>query len=226
MTDGSPWASALALWRAFRHRLAPHYSVELRAAVGDASTLLDVGCGVASPIRKFAERLPHTVGVEGYEPALDASRAAGIHDEYRLVDARRLADTFERRSFDVVLAVDVLEHLSRDEGFDLLAAMEGIARRRTVVFTPNGHVHQDEIGGNPLQAHRSGWSVEDLAAAGYEAIGVHGLKLLRREEARFRWRPKRVWRLVSDLTQPVVRRWPRAAYHLLAVKDVSVPPAP
>ena len=156
-----------------------------------------------------------------YEPALAASRAAGIHDEYVLLDVRELEIAFEPRSFDVVLAVDLLEHLTREEGLALLEAIERIARRRTVVFTPNGHVDQDDIGGNPLQVHHSGWAVEDLRSAGYDVIGVHGLKLLRREEARFRWRPKRVWRFASDLTEPVVRRHPSAAYHVLGVKDVS-----
>ena len=212
--------AVVARWRSFRGWLAPNYSVVLRTAIGDAATLLDVGCGAASRIRNFPERLPHTVGIDAFEPALEASRASGIHDEYRLVDARRLADAFDPASFDVVLAVDVLEHLTREEGVALLRAMEQIARKRTVVFTPNGHLDQGALGGNPHQAHRSGWEVEDLRSAGYDVIGVHGLKLLRGDEARLRWRPMKFWRLVSDLTQPVVRRWPGAAYHLLAVKDV------
>jgi hypothetical protein len=36
--------------------------------VGSSETLLDVGCGFNSPVRKFAGKLKHTVGIDCYEP--------------------------------------------------------------------------------------------------------------------------------------------------------------
>ena len=60
-----------------------------------------------------------------------------------------LAELFPPTSFDVVVAVDVLEHLERTDGFDLLEAMEQLARQRVVVFTPNGFVAQGAREGNP-----------------------------------------------------------------------------
>jgi len=221
-------ASALARkrWRSFRGRRAPGYAIELERAVDNPATLLDVGCGFDSPIASFARRVPYSVGVEGYEPALLASRNAGTHDDYRLLDVRQLAGEFEPGSFDAVLAVDLLEHLSTEEGLALITTMETIARRRVVVFTPNGFVPQGDVGGTPLQAHRSGWTVGALRALGYSVIGVHGLRFLRSEEASIRWRPRRFWALVSDLTQPVARRLPSTAYHLLATKQLGASSQP
>jgi SAM-dependent methyltransferase len=221
MTLGRVPARSREEWRSLRRRLSPHYAVELEAAVGEPTTLLDVGCGACSPVRAFTRRIPHAVGVEGYEPALLASKAAGIHDEYHRLDVRRLADQFEPESFDVVLAVDLLEHLSSEDGLALLSTMETIARVRVVVFTPNGFVPQGDVGGNPLQVHHSGWRLSTLRSLGYDAIGLHGLRFLRDEEASIRWRPRRAWSLVSDLTQPIARRVPSTAYHLLAIKQVS-----
>lgn len=219
MTRDRTTASVRQQWRRFRSRLAPHYSAELEKAVGRPATLLDVGCGARSPIDAFSVRLPYSVGVDGFEPALRASKAAAIHDEYRQLDVRRLDASFEPRSFEVVLAVDLLEHLEAEEGVELLAAMARIASKRVVVFTPNGFVPQGVIGGNPLQIHHSGWNVATLRSLGYDVIGVHGFKFLRSHEASIRWRPRRFWSICSDLTQPVARRRPSTAYHLLAVRQ-------
>src|SRR4051812_38661444 len=132
------------------------YEEHLEAALGDAESVLDVGCGANSPLGRFARRPPVAVGVDLHEPSLERSRAAGFHDEYRRLDVLRIADEFEPDSFDAVVAFDLLEHLSAEEGRGLIAAMEKIARRRIVLLTPNGFVPQDVYDDNPLQAHRSG----------------------------------------------------------------------
>ena len=82
-------------------------------------------------------------------------------------------------------------------------------------------MHQEALEGNPWQVHRSGWTPADLRRRGYTVRGVHGLRLLRGEEAQFRLQPRRVWSLVSDLTAPFARVVPSVAYHLLATKDVG-----
>jgi SAM-dependent methyltransferase len=201
--------------------LAPSYELHQQRAIGTASTVLDVGCGANSPLGRFGVRYPHSVGVDLHGPALERSRLAGIHDDYLAVDALELTEHVAPRSFDAVVAFDLIEHLDKENGLTLLAAMERIARRRVVVFTPNGFLPQEPADGNPFQRHRSGWSARDFRDLGYQVRGVNGLRLLRGERASMRWRPRRLWGLVSDLTQPVVHGRPSLAFHLLCVKEVS-----
>jgi methyltransferase family protein len=208
-------------WRRARAALAPPRWREFDAAVGDADTVLDVGCGDDSPLGHFAGRFRRLVGVEADSAAAERARARGIHDEVRVLDVRSLADELEPGSYDAVVALDLLEHLEKLDGGALLAALEGIARRRVVVFTPNGFVPQDDVGGSEWQRHRSGWTAAELRARGYRVTGMQGLRPLRGALGDARWRPRRAWLLVSDLSQPLARRAPRLAYHLLAVKEVQ-----
>jgi SAM-dependent methyltransferase len=214
--------STRARWRRVRSTLSPPYQEVLEQAVGDAETVLDVGCGVDSPLLHFRRRARWTVGVDAHEAAVAASRAAPVHhDEYRVADVRAIGEEFDAGTFEAVAAFDVLEHLDDDAALELLRAMERIASRRVVVFTPNGFLAQGAVAGNPYQVHRSGWTVDRLRGLGYTVAGVHGVRWLRGEEARIRWRPQRVWHLVSDVTQPVAARAPRLAFQLVAVKEVA-----
>jgi predicted TPR repeat methyltransferase len=213
-------SAARRRWRRARYRLSRPYQFVIEDAVGDAETILDVGCGDDSPIRLFRRRR-QTVGVDVYAPAIERSRAVGIHDEYHEADVRTIGELFGKRSFDVVMAIDLLEHLDEPSAIQLLASMEDLARQRVVLFTPNGFVDQGTRDGNPWQVHRSGWTAERLAHLGYQVSGVHGLKWLRGEEAQVRWRPERLWHLVSDMSEPLAARLPSIAFHLLGIKRIS-----
>src|SRR5688500_9881031 len=70
-------------------------------------TLLDVGCGSYSPVQTFNKRL-HTVGVDAFEPSIEESRRKGIHNEYVKMNVLEIDKKFEPKSFDVVIATDVI----------------------------------------------------------------------------------------------------------------------
>jgi hypothetical protein len=194
---------------------------ELEAEIsGSCRTLLDLGCGYDSPIRRASPRLERSVGVDLFEPYLQRSVAAGIHTEYRCMNVMDVGAGFAPGSFDCVVALDLIEHLSREEGFRLLQLMETLATRKVIVFTPNGFVPQDAIDGNPFQRHRSGWTVGDMRERGYRVRGIYGWKPLRGERAEPRWRPRRLWGTLALWTQPLVRNRPEHAFHLLCVKDL------
>ena len=52
---------------------------ELRRSLRDCQSVLDVGCGNASPLRTL--RVAHLVGLEGFEPACQEAQAKATHDE-------------------------------------------------------------------------------------------------------------------------------------------------
>jgi SAM-dependent methyltransferase len=206
---------------AVRVAIAPRYETHQQRAIGDVESVLDVGCGANSPVGRFSVGYRRTVGVDCFQGAIEASRRKGFHDDYLAVDALELERHIPPRSFDAVVAFDLIEHLERDQGLELLRMMEQVARLRVVIFTPNGFLEQEASDGNPFQVHRSGWTPEDFRARGYDVRGVHGLRHLRGQKGSMRWRPSRFWGMVSDLTQPVVYRRPSLAFHLLCIKEVG-----
>jgi SAM-dependent methyltransferase len=185
----------------------------------DCRSVLDVGCGEDARLMKLVPGIPRSVGVDAKIPQ-DPHAAFG-HTEYRQLDIRSLGDHFPSRSFDCVVALDVIEHLDRADGLRLLESMETIAGKKVVVFTPNGFLPQPPAVDNPHQEHLSGWTTDDFEPRGYEVIGVNGWKPLRGPYAEVRWRPRGIWRRISMLTQPLVDSHPRRAFQLLCMKDVA-----
>lgn len=187
---------------------------------GNLESVLDVGCGSSSPIRSFSSRIPKTVGADGFLPSIEKSRAQGIHGDYvQVPDFAKIQDHFKPKSFDAVVALDVIEHFEKPQALEFIRKLEAIARKKVVLFTPHGFLAQGVYDGNDFQLHRCGFEVEELKALGYRVIGVHGWKPLRGEFADIRLKPKRFWTLLSWLTQPFAEKNPKAAFQLLAVKE-------
>jgi hypothetical protein len=145
----------------------------------------------------------------------------GIHTDYVQLDVTKLRDRFEPGSFDCVVALDVIEHLSREDGLRLLESMEQIARKKVVVFTPNGFLYQPPEPGNPHQEHISGWTVEEMRAHGYDVIGIAGWKPLRAAYVKPRFRPHALWERVALLTERRFEDQPDRAFQILCVKTIA-----
>jgi hypothetical protein len=59
--------------------------------------------------------------------------------------------------------------------------MENVAKKKIIIFTPNGFLRQDEYDGDKLQIHKSGWTVDEFKKLGYEVKGINGWKPLRKK---------------------------------------------
>jgi cyclopropane fatty-acyl-phospholipid synthase-like methyltransferase len=189
--------------------------------VGTCDSVLDIGCGSGSPLKHISREFSRTVGVDGYTASIERSRAAGIHQEYHQLDLLQVGQHFAPKSFDAVIALDVIEHFDKPEGYRLLEMMESLARKRVVIFTPNGFLPQDEWDNNVHQVHRSGWEVYDFELRGYRVTGMSGLKPLRGAFALPRIRPARLGSRLSILTEPLATRVPQLAFQLFAVRDME-----
>jgi len=198
-------------------RLFPNIFVLMRRELEGCKTVLDLGCGHHSPLQVC--KIPFSVGVEMFEPSLLESRRMRIHSQYIRADIRNVA--FKPKTFDAAIAVEVLEHLSKEEGARLVSQMEAWASKKIILTTPNGYISQDPYDNNPLQEHRSGWNVEELRRLGFNVYGSAGLKWLRGDKGHVKYRPAFLWERLSDITQPVVYRCPRFAFQLLAVKTTG-----
>jgi len=200
-------------------KISPSVLEELERTLNDCNTVLDVGCGSSSVIRSLKNKI-YTIGIDAWQQSINASKDKGIHDEYYTLDALRIGNKFAENSFDSVIAWDLIEHLTKEEGYKLIAMMERIARRRVIIYTPNGFLLQEEYDYNPWQVHKSGWTASEMECLGYKVIGVSGWKPLRGKYSLVKWRPRRFWETISYLTEPFVRHRPTYAFQLMCVKNL------
>lgn len=204
----------------FGHFRDHSHKILAKEIIGSCKTLLDLGCGASSPIQEFAAALQYTVGVDYFKSSINKSEDKQIHDEYRLMNVLNIDTEFEENSFDGVLAYDLIEHLSKEDGLKLISMMEKIARKKVIVYTPNGFLPQRAYDGNQYQIHLSGWRIEEMKAMGFRVIGINGWKILRGERAQIRWRPTFFWRRISFLTQIITTKYPQYAFQILCIKDL------
>lgn len=194
------------------------FMLALRNALLDCDSILDVGCGVRHRLQELG--VPNTVGLEAYPPACEEARRQKTHDQLVLGDARNLATRFHPRQFDACIALDIIEHLTKDDGLQLMKDMEIIAGKRVVFFTPNGFVPQSHHANDDLQEHLSGWEPGEMRRCGYEITGQLGPKTMRGDYHSIR-RPAIFWGAVSVLCQCTwIRRQPEAAAAILCVKEL------
>lgn len=190
----------------------------IRKALRDCESLADVGCGDASPLRVIGFT-GHTIGIDGYLPSVEASRRRKIHKEYIL--AGILETGLPSKSVDAAMALDVIEHLQKEQGDLLIRELERIARRRVLLITPNGFLPQEPKDGNQYQRHLSGWTPEDLQQRGFAVRGIYGLKALRGEWQDVSFRPRFIGWTLSKLSEPLVYKHPQRAAAVLAIKELA-----
>ena len=103
-------------------------------------------------------------GIEGYRTYLTP-----VHDyAYNRVligNAMDILPTIPDRAYELVLAVDILEHFSAPDGRAFIAHCLRISSRAVLVSTPKLFVHQ-EVAANPLENHRSVWIESELHSLG------------------------------------------------------------
>lgn len=197
----------------------------LREELKNCETILDLGCGPSSPLRYCKAK--YSVGVDAYIPYIKESRELKIHDRYINEEITKLS--IKPKSYDAVILIDVLEHLTKSEGNRLIKNMEKWAKKKVIINTPNGYLPAYDSA-NHYQSHKSGWDVEEMKKKGYKAYGMAGLKFLRKKTApdntknecfvTMRFRPRSFWFLVSGLSQLITYHFPKHAFEVLYIKHI------
>ncbi|HID99661.1 MAG TPA: methyltransferase domain-containing protein [Thiotrichaceae bacterium] len=187
----------------------------------DCHKVLDIGCGNHSPLMYITP--PHTfcVGIEKYKPDLEIAKQSQTHDEFYELDALNCKENLGENQFDICVAFDVIEHFTKKEGLQLLADMEQMASKRVIIFTPNGFLPQQGFEKGDFQEHLSGWDVDEMRTLGYNVIGLNGLKSLRTQHYRLKYKPQAFWVIVSWLTQFYCRNHPHQAAAILCWKNIK-----
>jgi SAM-dependent methyltransferase len=101
--DDSPWKANHIATLLDRHGIVPQ-------------TVCEIGCGAGEILRELSTRLDPSTRFTGYEISPNAYRLCSRKSNARL--AFRLANLLEEeQSFDVVMAIDVFEHVEDYFGF-------------------------------------------------------------------------------------------------------------
>jgi ubiquinone/menaquinone biosynthesis C-methylase UbiE len=133
---------------------------------------LDIACGFGKWGRfiKEGSYASYSVGLDIWRPYLTKIKEQHIYADLILADATSLP--FKERSFDVVVACEVIEHLSRMQGNLMRIECERIACEKVVLSTPNYNYEQHAVRGNPFEEHVSFWKDSDFKKAGYKVRGI------------------------------------------------------
>lgn len=134
--------------------------------------VVDLGAGKRdSPISEQVKKIKcnHLISVEAFEPYLEvllhAEHNALIHD---VVKAHIIGSYYKIPSCDLVLMIDVIEHLDKLDALNLIDELKK-KTKMIILFTPEG----DTIGysnhdmGNALQEHKSAWLPDELESLGF-----------------------------------------------------------
>jgi len=206
----------------FFGHMQDHYARVLEKEVAEYKSLLDVGCGAYSPVKRFSKKMKYVIGVDIFEPSIEKSRAAGIHHDYVKADVLELDKHFDEGSFECVVASDLIEHLTKEDGNILIEMMEKIASKKVVIYTPNGFFPQRAFDNNEYQVHISGWEIEEMKQKGFRIIGINGYKKLYGEFGKMRWKPEVFWGRIALMSQKCLEKKPKNAFGIMCVKDIEV----
>ncbi len=186
----------------------------------DCNSVLDIGCGYNPQMKILTSRMQKSVGLDVFLPSIEKAKLIQTHSEFVLEDVKTYLEKMPNNSFDAVIALDLIEHLTKEEGFWLMKQMERLAIKKVIIFTPNGFVPQTPYDNNPFQEHLSGWEIEEMEKEGYKILGFGGYKKLRGERFSIKFKPRIFWKYFSFGTQLFLHNKPKNAYSILCVKNL------
>lgn len=137
---------------------------EVERTVLEVDSVLEFGPGIR-PNTRYAKRW--YLAVEPHHEYVEVLLAQGL----MVLQATALQALQFIQKVDTILLIDVLEHMERREGEEVLRLCLEKARKQVAVFTPLGfQVQQYSPGekdawgmdGQHWQTHRSGWTPEDF----------------------------------------------------------------
>jgi len=200
----------------------------LKKELKNCSTVLDLGCGPSSPLKNI-KNITYSVGVELFTPYLELSKSQKIHSKY--LQKNILDLDFPKNSFDAVILIEVLEHLSKQDGQKVLKLANKWAKNKVIISTPNLYFPMDEVDLNPYQKHLSGWSIDELKKLGFKVNGVSGLRCFYQSQnnveslikgsryQNIKFKPQPLFYIINAFFQIPNYYFPKFTFGLFAVKS-------
>lgn len=151
-----------------------NYYEQVHRLFAETDTIIDIGPGIR-PVTSFKPKLhimleAHQEYVDILQYRYDGVKSVIIIRGLAQDMLPRLADN----SIDSIFLLDIIEHIEKDVGLDIIQHAERIARQQIIVFTPLGfmpqHVESGSgekdgwgLSGAQYQEHLSGWTPDDFS---------------------------------------------------------------
>lgn len=99
-------------------------------------------------------------GIEAYAPYVHELQRA-IYDTIHIGDALAILKKMPAAAYDLILAIDVLEHFTKEDGGAFIAECRRVGAN-TLISTPIEPMRQEAWYGNEFETHRSKWTVQEM----------------------------------------------------------------
>lgn len=130
------------------------------------SRILDIGCGSGTYPRLIKQEFglcqdAKWVGVEAWLPYIQEFKLETLYNQVINCDAREL-DWSKMGRFDVAIAGDVLEHMTKQQAIDLVESVLDHSAWM-IISIPIRYMPQDDIDGNPFEVHvKPDWTHDEV----------------------------------------------------------------
>jgi 2-polyprenyl-3-methyl-5-hydroxy-6-metoxy-1,4-benzoquinol methylase len=141
-------------------------------------TILDAGTGEGLwgfLLRSQKRGEPTIIGVEPFTKHIEDLRRVHLYNVLYGVTAQQYLVDHPHQYFDLILLLEVVEHMSKPESFKML---EDLEKRLNpggllIVSTPDGFSEGAEgYAGNEVNRHVSGWNTGDFTSRGFTVFRV------------------------------------------------------
>jgi SAM-dependent methyltransferase len=132
------------------------------------TSVLDVGCGYGKygflcreyiEIWKKVEAIIDAIEVFG--PYIEETKERGIYDHIFQGEAITLLKLMPDKIYDLILAIDILEHFDEKDGNEFLDEIKRIGKS-AIICTPTTMRPQGAEYGNIYETHRKQWSASEI----------------------------------------------------------------
>lgn len=200
------------------------YKLILKSIIPAGSlTILDLGCGFGAAGNLLNSKKNHQfTGVDIYKPYLDVCKKEGNYKKLIQADIAKLE--MKEKSFDVVLLLQVVEHLDKGVGIKLLKKAIKIAKKCIIISVPNGKCDQEGYNSNSHNKHISTWNVSALRKMGFKVYG-QGLRIIYGSNSYGAGQSANWWQKVvvplAVLLLPAIMIYPQIGAQLIGIKYLN-----
>jgi SAM-dependent methyltransferase len=141
----------------------------------DGLKILDVGFGYGEwglMLRTRKKGNPYIVGIDIFKPYYDKQKPLRIYNEIHNINALDYPKGVQE-TFDIILVSEVIEHIEKKEGYQLLSKLDTLCTSLLIVTTPRGETfHGKAVDENIHNCHISGWELQELQELGFNTQTV------------------------------------------------------